>query len=361
MLKLVQKRLLIPGPTDVLPEVLMQQTRPMIGHRSSEYTQLYVGIIEKLGKYFNTKHNITVLTSSGTLWMDITARNMVKKKALAFVNGAFAERMYLTIKDAGKEVDPIIVEWGKAIKPEMVLKELAKDNYDTVTVCHNESSTGVRSPCEEIGKAIKKDYPDVMYVVDAVSSAGGDLIEPEKWQTDILFTSSQKCFALPPGISIGFVSPAAIERAKEVSGRGYYTDLIAIFDYYAKKQQNLTTPNVSLMFALDFQLNRMLAETPQKRYERHLTMAQYTRKWAQKHDIELFPEPGYESITVSTLKNSLNKNIGELNKELAKRGYQIADGYGVLKGKTFRIGHMGDWTPEEIKALLWHIEDIWNL
>jgi aspartate aminotransferase-like enzyme len=121
------------------------------------------------------------------------------------------------------------------------------------------------------------------------------------------------------------------------------------------------SPNLSLIYALDYQLNRMLAEGARKRYERHLAMAEYTRIWAQDHKIEMFPEKGYESLTVSTMKNSLGKNIGDLNKELGKRGYQIGNGYGKLKDQTFRIGHMGDWAPEDIKGLLWHIEDVWGL
>jgi len=357
---MVVKRLLIPGPTDVPQDILLQMAKPLIGHRSSEYTALYTGIIDKLTKYFNTKQNVTVLTASGTIWMDMAARNMVKKKALACVNGAFSERMYLTIKDAGKEVDPLIVEWGKAVKPEMVLKALGQGDYDTLAVTQNETSTGVRSPAAEIGKAVKKEYPDIMYVVDTVSSAGGDLVEPDAWNTDICFTSSQKCFALPPGLTIGVYSNAAVERAKTVPGRGHYTDLLAHHDYYLKKKQNPTTPNVSLMYALDYQLDRMLKETAQKRYERHLAMQKMCIEWANKH-FEMFPEKGYESVTVTTIKNTKNKNVGDLNKALKTRGYEISNGYGDLKDKTFRIGHMGEWTPEEIKGLLWHIEDIWGL
>jgi len=357
---MVQKRLLIPGPTDVPAEVLLQQTKPMMSHRGSEYTALYTGIIDKIGKYFNTQQFCAVHTASGTIWMDITGRNIVKKKALACVNGSFSERMALTIKDCGKEVDMLTVDWGKAIKPDMVMEKLASGGYDTVVVCHNETSTGVRSPVGEIGAAIKKEHPEIMFVVDAVSSAGGDLLEPDKLKTDILFTSTQKCFALPPGLSIGICSPAAIQRAREVPGRGHYTDLIAIYDYYAKNKQNPTTPNISLLYALDFQLSRMIAETPQKRYERHVAMAEYTRKWGASRNIEMLPEKGYESVTVSTMKNSLNKNIGDLNKELGKRGYMIANGYGKMKDLSFRIGHMGEWTPDEIKALLLNIDNIWG-
>ncbi len=356
----MHKRLFIPGPTEVPPDVLMAQAKPMIGHRMAEYTELYTGIIDKLGKYFKTKQNITVITSSGTLWMDIAARNLVKKKALAVVNGAFSKRMFQTIQECGKEVDMLNLEWGKAAKPDLILKALEQGDYDTVTIAQNETSTGVRSPAEDIGKAIKKEYPNVMFVVDAVSSAGGDLLEPDKIQSDILFTSSQKAFALPPGLSIGIVSDAAIERAREIPGKGHYTSLPVIFDYYAKKKQNPATPNVSLMYALDYQLDRMLKETPEGRYERHLAMAKIVREWANEH-FEMFPEPGYESVTVSTIKNTLGKSVADLNKELAKRGMAISNGYGDLKEKTFRIAHMGEWTPGEIKEVLWHIEDIWGL
>lgn len=353
------KRLLIPGPTESPAEVLQQQARWLIGHRGADYTELYVGIIDKLGRYFETGQQPTVLTASGTIWMDITARNFVKKKALAGVCGAFSRRMYQAIAGSGKEVDPLNVEWGKAHKPEDVLQALAQDDYDTLAIVHNETSTGVRNPIAEIARAVKKEYPDIIFVVDAVSSAGGDRLVPEEMGTDLLFTSTQKCFALPPGLSIAFYSDAAVERARDVPHRGHYTDLAGIHDYWLKKKQNPTTPNVSLMFALDYQLDRMLAEGPKARFERHKSMAEYTRQWARKR-FQMFPEPGYESITVSTIANTVGKNIGELNRELGLRGYQIANGYGDLKEKTFRIGHMGEWTLPEIKALLWHIDDIWG-
>lgn len=354
------RKLFIPGPTEALPEVLNEQTRPLIGHRHKDYTALYTGIIDKLGKYFETDQHRTVLTASGTIWMDITARNLVGRKALAGVCGAFSKRMHQSITAAGKEADALNVDWGKAIKPEMVLDALGKGDYDCVAVVHNETSTGVRNPIGEIGAAIKKEYPDVMFVVDAVSSAGGDYLVPEKLNTDLLFTSTQKCFALPPGLSIAFYSDAAVEKARSIEGRGLYTDLIWIHDYYGKKQQNPTTPNISLMYALDFQLDRMLAETPRGRHQRHLDMAEYTRRWARRH-FEMFPETGYESITVSTIHNIPGLPVVELNGQLAKRGLQIANGYGDLKEKSFRIGHMGDWQLDDIKELIDNINDIWGL
>lgn len=356
----MHKRLFIPGPTEVSAEVLKQQARPLIGHRPKEFTELYTGIIEKLQKFHNTKQWATVLTASGTLFMDITGRALVKEKALCCVNGAFSKRCAETIRDCGKEIDILEVEWGKAIKSEMILEKLASEKYDTLTICHNETSTGVRNPIYEIGKTVKKEYPDIMYVIDSVSAMGGDKVEPEKIQCDLIYASTQKAYALPPGLAIGFVSDDALKRAEEVPGRGRYTDIKGIYDYWMKKQQTPSTPNVSLLYALSYQLDRMLEETSEGRYQRHVDMAKWTQEWAKKY-FEMFPEPGFESLTVSTIKNTLGKSVSDLNKVLAKRDYMISNGYGNLKEKTFRIGHMGEWTVAGVQDVCKHIEEIWEL
>jgi aspartate aminotransferase-like enzyme len=354
------KKLWIPGPTEVREDTLHQQTKWMVGHRSGEYTELYESVIGKLVKYFQTEQNVCTQTASGSIWMDITGRCMVKNKALATVCGAFSKRMYQAIADCGKDTTLLDVEWGKAVKTDVVMEELAKDDFDTLIVVHNETSTGIRNPIAEMGKAVKAEYPDMIFVVDAVSSAGGDYLVPEELNTDILFTSTQKCFALPPGLSMACYSDAAVARAEEVPGKGFYTNLLPIHKNWLKRHQNPTTPAISLLYALDHQLSRMLEETPRGRYERHLAMAEFTREWATEH-FEMFPEKGYESVTVSTVKNTLGKDVAGLNKELEGRGHQIANGYGALKEKTFRIGHMGDWTLEDVKSLLGDIDDIWGL
>ena len=357
----LHKRLFIPGPTEVFPDVLLQQAKPLIGHRPQEFTDLFVGIVDKLQKFHGSRQWPAVITASGTLFMDITGRSLVQERALCCVNGAFSQRYAATIQNCGKAVDVLDVPWGQAIKPEMILERLSSGDYDTLVVCHNETSTGVRNPIYDIGKAVKKEHPDIIYAIDSVSAMGGDKVEPEKIGSDLIFTSTQKCFALPPGLAIGFVSEHALERAADVPHRGRYTDLKGIYDYYQKKQQTPSTPNVSLLYALDYQLDKMLEETQEGRYQRHLSMAQWTRAWANKH-FEMFPEKGYESVTVSTIKNTLGKSITDLNKELATRGFMISNGYGKqLKEKTFRIGHMGDWQLANVQEVCWHIEDIWGL
>ncbi len=359
---MTHKRLWIPGPTEVDSEILLAQTKPMIGHREPEFTKLYSGILDKLAKYFEiTNYGIYVHTASGSIWMDIIARNLIKEKALSTTCGSFSERMFTTIEDCDKPVDQLQVTWGKAVKPDLILEQLGKGKYDCLTVVHNETSTGVRNPTSEIGEKVKTEHPDIMYAIDAVSSLGGDFILPEKQKADLIFTSSQKCFSLPPGLSIAFVSPEAVEKAKTIKGRGQYTDLVELIEYCKKKKQTPSTPAVSLLFALDVQLDKMLAEGHKNVSKRHEEMAKYTRDWAKKHGMKMFPEPGYESVTVSTIENTLNKSIGDLNKGLEPRNLYISNGYGQIKDKTFRIGHMGQWALPDLKELLWHIEEVWNL
>ncbi len=356
----MHKRLLIPGPTEVSKEILNEQTQYLIGHREKEFATLYGGITDKITKFFQlpAEFKPTVTTGSGTLWFDIIGRSVVKNKALACVNGAFSQRCAQTLTSCGKETDILEVEMGKAIKPEAVAEKLATGKYDTLTVCHNETSTGVRSPIAEIGKMVKKEFPEVIFAVDAVSSMAGDKTAPQELNCDIVFASTQKCFALPPGLAIALVADRAIERAKNVSNRGAYTDLVDIFEF-EKKHQTPFTPNVSLLYALNKRMDLLLAETYDKVYQRHLDMATLTQTWAKKH-FSMFPEAGYESITVSCI-NSNGKDVNALSQKLVERGYLISAGYGKLKDKTFRIGHMGEWNVAGIKDVLANIDDIWGL
>jgi aspartate aminotransferase-like enzyme len=358
---LMHKKLLIPGPTEVSKEILNEQTHYLIGHREKEFSDLYGGITDKIAKFFQLTADFkpTVTTSSGTLWFDIIGRSIVKQKALACVNGAFSQRSAQTLAACGKETDVIEVEMGKAIKPEMVAEKLASGKYDTLSVCHNETSTGVRNPIAEIGKMVKKEYPNIIFVVDAVSSMAGDKTLPSEMNCDIVFGSTQKCFALPPGLAVALVNNRAIERAKQVPNRGAYTDLVDIFEF-EKKHQTPFTPNIPLLYALNKRMDLLLEETYDKVYQRHLDMAIYTQQWAKKH-FAMFPEAGYESITVSCINNTLGKNVKELNQKLAEKGYMISGGYGKLAEKTFRIGHMGEWDLDGIKEVIGLIDDIWGL
>ena len=357
----MHKKLLIPGPTEVSQEILREQTHPLIGHRSKEFSQLYAGIKEKLTQFFQLPVDCkpTITTASGALWFDIVGRSIVKNKALICVNGAFSERFGKTILACGKKADFLQVEWGKVVKPDMIAEKLETGEYDTVTVCHNESSTGARTPIQEIGRLIREDYPDVIYAIDSVSAMAGDKTLPTEIGCDVIFASTQKCFALPPGLAVSLVNDRAVERAQQVPNRGAYTDLVELFEF-EKKDQTPSTPNIPLFYALDKRMDLLLKETYDKVYQRHKNMADYTQKWAKRY-FELFPEKGYESITVSCIKNTLSKSVKDLNEKLGEKGFTIGNGYGKLKEQTFRIGHMGEWNTAAVKQVLDLIDEVWGL
>lgn len=352
----MHKKLFIPGPTEVREDILQAQAKPMIGHRSKDFSALFEGIVSKIKKALNTQNHVIVFTSSGTGIMEGAIRNCVYKDVLCCVNGAFSDRWFKIAKACGKNADEIRVEWGKAIKPEMLEAKLKIKKYDAVTLVHNESSTGVRAPIEEIAEVMKK-YPDTYFLVDTVSSLMGDKIEIDKLGIDVCLTSSQKCFALPPGLAVCTVSQRALERTRTIPDRGYYFDFDAMLKRYEKDRQTPTTPAVTLLYAMDKQMDKMLAEGMENRYKRHLEMAQYVRDWAKNH-FALFPEPGYESVTLTCVDNTRKITVADLNSELSKRGFQISNGYGDLKEKTFRIAHMGELTLDEIKELINNINEI---
>jgi len=349
-------KLFIPGPVEVYPEILKEMARPVIGHRSSAFQDLFVDTVAKLKKIIYTENDAFLSTSSATGVWEGCVRNCIQRKALACVNGAFSENWHKVAIANGKLADKIEVQWGKAIKPEMIDEKLAIGEYDSLLFVHNETSTGVANPIYDVAKVMKK-YPDVVFMVDAVSSMTGMRLEVDKLGIDVCLASVQKAFAIPPGLAVFTVSSKAYERAEQVKNRGYYFDFF-VFKEFAKKGQTPSTPAIPHIYALNKQLDRMLEEGMERRFERHRKMAEFTRKWATERGFELFPEKGYESNTLTAVSNNRGINVAGLNKKLRERGMEISDGYGDLKEKTFRIAHMGDTKPDEIKELLEVIDSI---
>ena len=216
------------------------------------------------------------------------------------------------------------------------------------------------NPVEEISEVVKK-YPEVVWCLDTVSSMGGTKIEVDKLGVDVCLTSSQKALGLPPGIAACSFSKKAVERAKKVEFRGYYLDLLSLYDYIQKKNyQYPSTPSISHMFAMDYQLDKILAEGLENRYKRHLEMAEYVRNWGREY-FKLFADERYLSNTLTNIENVRNISVADLNRELGEKGFQISNGYGKLKEKTFRIAHMADCNISDIKELLENINYILKL
>ena len=353
-------KLFIPGPTNVHPEVLAKMGTPPIGHRTPEASALQKNISEKLQKLFYTKNKIILSTSSGTGLLEGAVRSLTLKKVIVFSVGAFGLRWHKIISQCGIDADLHEEEWGQALMPETVERYLQTGKYDTVAITHSETSTGVMNPLEGIAEVMAR-YPDVIFLVDAVSSAGGIKTEVDKMGIDLCITSSQKALALPPGFAVSTVSEKAEKRLQKIGRKGYYLDLLTILEFIEKKNyQYSSTPSLPHMYALDFQLDRILKEGLENRFTRHIEMAEYMINWTN-YFFETYARPGFESLTVTCVKNTRKADINKLNEELVKRDMVLSNGYGKLKDQTFRVGHMGDMTLEDLSELTNAIEEILKL
>lgn len=354
-------KLFIPGPVTVKEDVLQAMATQQIGHRSKEASALQRGISDKMKKVMFTENTIILSTTSGSGLMEAAVRSCTAKRAAVFSVGAFGDRWYKMCTANGIPADKISSEMGQPTTPEMVEEALKTGQYDLITVTHNETSSSIQNPVKAIGEVVKK-YPEVIFCVDTVSSMGGAKIEVDAWGIDICITSTQKCLGLPAGLSIASVSEKAYEKAKTVPNRGLYLDIVELYDFVIKKDhQYPSTPSLSHMFALDYQLNQIVeVEGVENRIARHAEMAKVVRAWAAKN-FEVFPAAGYESNTLTVVKNTREISVSDLNKELKTRGFEIANGYGDLKEKTFRIAHMADTTMEEVNELLRNIDEILGL
>jgi predicted phosphoserine aminotransferase len=317
-----------------------------------ECADLIKSVQEKLPRVFFTEQTVLITASTGTGLWEAAVRNTVNKKALNCVNGAFSDRFRMVTEVNGKKNEVLEVPWGQPILPEQVAERLAEGGFDAVTFVHNETSTGVTSPVKEIAEAVRgaPNGDEIMILVDSVSGLSGARIEFDAWDLDVVLSSSQKAFALPPGIAFCAVSDRAMEKAATVPNRGYYFDFLSLAKSMAKYQTPATTP-ISLLYALDRQLDDMMVEGMENRFQRHLAMRDMTIEWARSHNLSLYAAPGYESPTVTCVNNDRGDDIGALNSHLRERGMIVSNGYGKLKGQNFRIAHMGDLTPADMEEL----------
>ncbi|GIK10916.1 MAG: aminotransferase [Anaerolineaceae bacterium] len=349
-------RMFVPGPVDVADEVLQAQAAPMLPHRSKEFEAIYRRASEKAQQLFLTQYRVFLTASSGTGLQEAAIRNFVDKKVLSCVNGAFADRWHEVAASNGKETEKLAFEWDQPVAPERVADAVKRGGFEAVTVVHNETSTGLVNPVKEIAAAVRAAAPETLVLVDAVSSLSGAKIEMDAWGLDMVLTSSQKCLALPPGLALGAVSDRAMEKAAKVQNKGWYFDLVRM-EKHRLKDSSPATPAMSLIYALDKQLDRILAEGLEARFARHSAMAKRVQDWAEAHDLNMYAPAGFRSQTVTTIKNERGWEVSALNKFLLERGMRIANGYGALKNITFRIAHMGETQMADIEALLEAMEE----
>ena len=353
------KRLMTPGPTQVRPEILKELATPQIHHRSLEFSELYASIQPKLQRLLYTENPVLLFTSSSTGAMEAAVTNLVAKRCLNLVNGAFSKRWHEITVGNGVPCDAFATDWDVAIKPEMVDEQLRTGAFDAVTLVFNETSTGLLNPLREIAEVVAG-YPGVLLLVDAVSGMAGTKIATDEWKIDLVLAGVQKAFALPAGLAVAAVSERALARAGDVPPRSYYFSLPKMHKSHLKNQTP-STPSIPHMYALDAQLDDIMAEGLDARFARHERMAGIVQTWAKRH-FDVYPEEGFWSPTLTCVKNTRDIDVAALIKTLADEyNVRIANGYGDIKGKTYRIAHMGDTQVDEVEGLLKVIESILKL
>ncbi len=347
-------KLHIPGPVEVSEKTFRALCAPMIGHRGQGFKDLYGKMQPQLQTLLSTRQLVYLSTSSAWGVMEGAVRNLVTKKVLNCMKGAFSDKWFDVSKKCGKEAEALQVDWGSPIRAEAIDRRLATGQFDALTLIHNETSTGTMSPINEIA-ALKKKYPDVMFIVDAVSSMTALPLKFDELGIDVLLAGTQKAFALPPGLAVFVCSPAALAKAATVKDRGYYFDFV---EFQKNAEQNMTpsTPSIPHIFALASKLDDFFAEGLENRYARHRKTNQMTRDWATRHGFTLFPEPGFESLTLCCVNNGARPgsrvvDAAKLQKLVKDQGFLIDGGYGKIKGTTFRLSNMGDETPESMERL----------
>jgi aspartate aminotransferase-like enzyme len=348
-------RFFLPGPTEVYPEVMEAQLRPMISHRGSAMTEILQELQAGLATIFYTERPVFISTSSATGLMEAAVRNGVRSKLLACVNGAFSKRFGEIAAACGHQVDAYEVPWGAAHDPAELRKHLSKGVYDAVTMVHSETSTGVLNDIRALA-AVVREFDDVLVLVDSVSGFGGAEVLPDQWGLDFLLTGSQKAFALPPGLAFGVASQRMMERSAKATRKGFYFDLVKFAEGHEKFSPHIT-PGLSTIFALQVQLKRMLAEGMPARWARHRKMAERTWAWVdemrgKKAGLSVLAPAGFRSPCVTTVAVAMPDLAPAIVKAVAGRGWTIGGGYGKLKPSAFRVGHMGDHTLAELNDVL---------
>jgi aspartate aminotransferase-like enzyme len=286
--------------------------------------------------------------------MEGALRNLVSKKVLTCMCGAFSDKWFDVAKRCGKDAEALQVPWGSPVRAEPIDKKLATGQFDALTLIHNETSTGVMSPLVEIA-ALKKKYPETMFIVDSVSSLSATKIDCDALGVDVLLAGTQKALALPPGMAVFTCSPAALAKAATIKDRGYYFDFV---EFQKNAEQNMTpsTPSIGHVYALASKLDDIFSEGLEARYARHARLAQMTRDWAARNGFNLFPQTGFESVTLTCVNNGAKSagrvvDVVKLQKLVKDQGFLIDGGYGKIKGTTFRISNMGDETDATMNQL----------
>jgi aspartate aminotransferase-like enzyme len=355
---MASQNLRTPGPTPLPAAVREALARDMVAHRGPEFAAILRDCEAGLKWAFQTQHDIVILTASGSGGLESLVANTLSpgQKLLAVSIGYFGDRLAAIARAFGVDVVPVRLDDGQAADPSLVADRLAADPaIDTVFVTHNETSTGVLNPLREIARAVREVRPDVLLLVDGISSVGSAPIEPEVWGCDVVVAGSQKGWMIPPGLAFVSISPRAWERQKRATLPRMYFDW-QVHKKSAEVGSTPWTPAISLFYALQTALGLMRDEGLERIFERHRRLGEYTRAALADLDLCLLADPRHASPTVTTAYLPEGVNAQALLRALHERhDVVLAGGQGRLEGKIVRIGHLGwvdqDDIAEAVRAL----------
>lgn len=344
----------IPGPTPCPDDVLQAMSRQMINHRGPEFQEIITRITASLKNLFETKNDVLTLTSAGTGAIEAAVVNTLSPgdRALCVSIGVFGDRFADIAQTYGVDVEKLSFDQGTAADPDAIVAALKKDgSFKAVFVTHNETSTGVTNDLGAIAQAVRGARPDILVLVDAISSLGSVPLPIDAWDLDVVFTGSQKGWMVPPGMAMVSVSERAWKANAEARIPRYY------FDYgkaksYLEKGQTPWTPAVSVYFAMDVALQKLEKEGLKSIHERHARLGQFTRDNVKALGMKILPvDERYASNTVTAVWVPEGVDGPALNKMMrTEYNTVLAGGQGALTGKIFRIGHLGYATQDDLQA-----------
>jgi aspartate aminotransferase-like enzyme len=355
MQRITPQNLRTPGPTPIPDDIVEAMTNPMINHRGPEFGEMIHKATEQLKQVFMTKNDLFILTASGTGALEASIVNTLSPgdRVIAATAGAFGDRFVDMVEAYGADVKRMDFEWGGPIDPDAIRKALNDDpSVKAVLVTHNETSTGVTHPVEDIGKIVKGEFGK-LFLVDAVSSLGCIPLPVDAWDCDMVGTASQKGFMIPPGLSFISVSEQAWEAQKTAKMPRFYFDL-TMAKRYLETGQTPFTPNISAMYGLSRALDVLLEEGMENVFGRHATIGQFTRDGAKELGLELLvSDESYASNTVTAIK--VPEGVDQkalMGKMRTEHNVVLAGGQGKMSADIFRIGHLGAVAKQDITEVM---------
>ena len=350
----------IPGPIPVPDDILQEMSQPMINHRGPEFEEILHRVTDRLKQVFETENDLYILTASGTGAMEAAVVNTLSPgdTVLCASSGVFGDRFGQIASIYGADVVQLSCPPQEGVAPERVRAALeSRPEVKAVLVVHNETSTGVTNPLREIAGVVKGEF-DRLLLVDGISSVCSLPLSTDSWGCDVVATASQKGWMLPPGLAFLSFSERAWQAHAEAAMPRFYFD-VAMYRRYLEMGQPPYTPSVSVMFALDLALEKILSEGMESVFRRHAEIGEATRRGVRERGLTLFPEESVASNTVTAVNIPDGVDAARLLRMMREdHGVVLAGGQQSLSGKIFRIGHMGYTTAEEIEGVLTALDEV---